>query len=137
MDFYIAEIPWEATLTLTVVAVLVAAWRGGVEERVGGAIIGLQGINEYVEVLAWSLGPPTDLMTLAGILPLVLLGRRYWTIWALASVILSLVTDVLNSAMELDRWAYLSAQLTWYWVLAGSLLVGGLTRRRATAPSGP
>lgn len=137
MDFYIAEIPWQATLTLTVVAVLVAAWRGGVEERVGGAIIGLQGINEYVEVLAWSLGPPTDLMTLAGILPLVLLGRRYWTIWALASVILSLVTDVLNSAMELDRWAYLSAQLTWYWVLAGSLLVGGLTRRRATAPSGP
>jgi len=142
MDFYIAPIPKELNFVLGLIVITVAVWRGGLGERAGAAVFSLQVINEDVAALRWSIGWPIDVITFAAFLALVLLGRRYWTIWALASVVLSLVTDVLDAIMALDRWAYLSAQLVWYYVLSGSLFFGALTYRRptkdaVTAPSGP
>jgi len=65
----------------------------------------------------------------------VLRGRRYWTIWATASALLMLVTDVLSITADLTSWSYGSAKLTWSYAMTGSLLVGAATFRPATRPT--
>jgi hypothetical protein len=138
MDVHFDKVPSEFTLVVGLLVVATAVWRGGLEERAGAAAVAFQALNEHIAALRWSIGTPADLVALAVFLPLVLFGRRAWTIWALASVVLSLVTNLLDAATPLSRWSYLSAQLTWYYVLLGALLYGALTGRRpARAPSGP
>lgn len=135
MDLYIARFPPELMIAACAVTVAAAAWRGGPDERIGAAVVAFQAVNEYVPWLWWSIGPPADMIALAVCLPLALRSRRYWTLWALATVVLSLVTNALDTVMHLTRWSYYSAQITWYYALAGTVLFGALTRPKA--PSGP
>lgn len=118
-------------MALGVSVVAIALWRGGREERLGGLAVAFQALNEHVAWLRWSIGWPADVVALAVFLPMVLVSRRWWTVWALASVALSLVTDVIDALVRLSRWSYLSAELTWYYVLLAALTWGVLSRVRS------
>jgi hypothetical protein len=62
----------------------------------------------------------------------VLRSQRCWTVWAAASAVLSLATDILDVVAGLGFWTYASAQRAWCFVLAG-LLIASLV----TAPPRP
>lgn len=137
MDFYIPEIPAQATFAWALTAVVVGWWRGGSDGRTVAAIVLVQTLNGWLFSIHVLYGFATDTITLAICLALVLRGRNYWTIWAAASPVLSLATDVVQVAMGYKSWGYYSAQLTWFYVLAGALLIGSLLSPRHHAARGP
>lgn len=143
MDMHIAEIPNWVTWTLALAAAAAGFWRGGNDGRVVAVLVlGQLWLGWVVRPLlsietGHLIGAFVDAATLAACLVLVLRGRNYWTVWAAASATLSIATLGLRSVADLSIWAYFSAQLTWYYVLAGSLLVGSLTRRRPAPGSNP
>jgi hypothetical protein len=136
VGFYIDKVPEWVHAAAGVAVVVTALWRGGREERVGALVIAFQFSNENVAALRWTIGLPTDVASLAVFLWLVLRGARYWTVWAAASVVLSLATHALHAVLDMGLWAYLSAQVAWSYVLMGALLVGSLQRRRSATGKG-
>jgi hypothetical protein len=140
LDFKLPVLdPW-VTYAITALVLVVVVWRGQREERVGALVVALQAYNHEIDALRWTSGLPSDLIALAVFLWLALRGARYWTLWATGSVVLSLLTHVLRALVDLDRWTYATAQMAWFYVLLGSLLVGSLRRRRpggAPADSAP
>lgn len=141
MQLYIQEVPDPVTYGLYSLSVVLAAWRGRVEERVLAAFIAWQALNGFLPGAEWTHGWPTDLVTFAACIALVLYGGRYWTIWAAAAALLGLVTDVLRVMPGLSSWSYASAKLVWSYVMTAALIYGAWTARRAvtspSAPSGP
>lgn len=140
MQLYIQEIPDPFTYSFYGLSVVLAAWRGRVEERVLAGFIAWQGIND-LPGFEWSHAWPTDLATFAACIGLVLYGRRYWTIWAAAAGLLALVTDILRITPGLGSWSYHSAKLVWSYVMTAAVIYGAWTAPHAArsrpAPSGP
>jgi hypothetical protein len=133
MDVYIPQLPLWITLSVLAAAIAAALWRGGLEERVTAAVVAWPMVNNFVPGLRWSEGLPTDIVSLAICLALALRSRRYWTVWSAAANVLAVLTHLLDQIVELTTWAYQSALITWAYVMAVSLLVGALTRRRGEA----
>lgn len=136
MDFYIAEIPYQAVVVFGVVSAAFGLWRGGRD----GSIVGLVILGQFAVSQAtpgpnpYWVGATEDLVTLAICLVLVLTGRNYWTIVAAATQLLSLTTQALRVTTALTEWGYYSAQRTWFLLLIASVLVGSLPPRgRRTA----
>jgi hypothetical protein len=138
LDFRIPLLDPRVTYVITALALVVVVRRGRLEEWAGGLVVALQAYNHEIAALRWTSGLPSDLLALAVFLWLVLRRARYWTIWAAGSVVLSLLTHVLRALVDMDRWAYVTAQMAWYSVLLTSLLVGCSQSRksRATGPTG-
>ena len=127
--------PDEVTYSLYAAAVGAAVLRGGWAERTLAALIAWQAVNGFIPPLRWTLGWPTDLVTFAVCVALVLRSRRYWTIWAAASALLMLVTDLLRVAADLTPWSYGSAKLAWSYAMTASLLIGAVRIRPAMRPT--
>lgn len=54
--------------------------------------------------------------------------QRLWTIWAAASTLLQLITDVLWALHVVTEWAYYSAEIVWFFVLLTAVNYGAVTR---------
>jgi hypothetical protein len=92
-------------------------------------------VNGFIPPLRWTLGWPTDVVTLAVCVALVLRSGRYWTIWAASSALLMLITDGLRIAADLTPWSYASAKLAWSYAMTVSLLIGAVSIRPAMRPT--
>jgi hypothetical protein len=132
--FHIPAIPNWVLPAIALPVVLAAFWRGGAAERAVALILLLDMANDRIEALAWTKGAVLDLMALPVCLACVLLSRRYWTVWAAASALLSVATDLLYVFPGLSFWTYASAQRAWFFVLVGSLVAGLVTRAAGPAP---
>jgi hypothetical protein len=133
--FHIPAIPNWVVVFIALPPALVALWRGGAAERAVALILLFDIANNRIDALAWTRGAVLDAVALPVCLACVLLSRRYWTVWAAASALLSVATDILDVVAGLSFWTYASAQRAWYLVLVGSLTVGlvmdpGLSARR-------
>lgn len=142
MDLYIAEVPFWLVNVFGVGSAAVGIWRGGRVGSVLGLVILVQlaiaeatpGLNPY-----W-LAVAEDVLALAICLALALTGRNYWTLFATATQVLSVMTQVLRGAVDLPEWGYYSALRTWFLLFVASLLIGSLLPRpkgRAAPVEGP
>lgn len=139
MHIHIDEIPFTLICLYVVVAASVAFWRGGAERAVIGAVL----LGQVALALGFDISPTpsvlVDAATLAICMIVVLRGRGYWTIWAAASPLLSMVTHVLRAGPGLSAWSYYSAQQAWFLELTTALLIGALPwpqRQALPAPAG-
>ena len=128
MDIHIGEIPWWLVMLCAAAAGAAGLWRGGRAGAAVGLALSMQFVIDWVTPgvnPSW-LAVTEDLVTLAICLALVLTGRNYWTVWAAATQVLSVVTQVLKVVPGLTGWSYYSAQRAWFIVLIASLLLGSL-----------
>lgn len=131
----IDRIPLWFTWTWTLAAIAAGRWRGGFAGRVVAAILAIQLARGTFWDIPFAQTVAADLLTLAVCLALVLRGCRWWTVWAAASALLSVCTDVLRIAIPgLTPWAFYSAQVAWFHVLGAALLGGALTQPPRHAP---
>jgi hypothetical protein len=132
VDLHIGEIPYGLVTAFALTGAAIGLWRGGRDGAVVAVVILAQA------ALGWAFDwPPlrgtlVDVATLAVCLTLVLRGRSYWTIWAAASGLLSVLTQLFWIVPGISLWAFYSAQQAWYLVLIGTLIVGSLLAPRAT-----
>jgi hypothetical protein len=131
VDLHIGEIPYWLVTTFAVSGAVVGVWRGGRDGAVVGAVVLCQA------ALGWTFewpplrGTPVDIVTLLVCLALVLRGRNYWTVWAAASALLSVLTQLFWVVPGISLWAFYSAQQAWYLVLIGAVMLGSLLSPRA------
>ena len=133
MDIHIEEIPFELVCLYAIAAAAVGFWRGGAERAIiGGVLLGQVALG-----LGYDVGPDQsvvlDVVTLTICMMVALRGRGYWTLWAAASPLLSMVTHALRVGPGLTIWSYYSAQQAWFIELATALLLGSLPLRRRPA----
>ena len=79
-------------------------------------------VDDYHRHLTYAFGPELE--------------RRYWTIFAAATQVLSLATQVLRLTGVVTMWAYYSAQATWFLLLLASLACSAAPSPSRTARSG-
>lgn len=135
MDFHIPRQDPNVMYTFQLVAAFVGAWRGGWEGKVVGGVLVVQVVLAILFDL-WSpvVGLLLDAPILAIFLYVVLRSRRYWTVWAAATMVLYVVTDILAILFDLKPWAWISAQIAFCYILVASLLVGTLAAPQPAWP---
>jgi len=127
----ISNIPSWVTISWVTGVCLFALWKGGPHERAVAAILQAVLINGFGSICRPIQGLPADLVLLAVCLACALRSRSYWTIWASAAYLLSVITDIVYlTNPQISRWTYLSAGLVWGYTLTAALLLGTLARLR-------
>jgi len=124
---YIEPIPRWIVLGSLTAAMLVANLRGGLDARIVAAVVTGYVVIDFADIYEPLGGLAATATGFAICLAVALRSRRYWTIWAAASQLLTVTTDVLRFAAPLGDWAYYSAQVTWAFVLVCALVFGSLT----------
>lgn len=127
----ISNIPSWVTIGYLVAVGVLALWKGGPHERLIAAtqsLLLLNGFGPWEPGLPWL---PLDFAQFLACLACALRSRSYWTIWASAATLLSVIVDVVYlTTPEIGLWAYLSAGLVWAYTLNTALLLGTLARVR-------
>ncbi|MEO8115415.1 MAG: hypothetical protein ABI655_13595 [Phenylobacterium sp.] len=141
--------PW-VNVAAVVSATSLVLWKGGWRERTLAAMILLAFLPSYgLEFLGDCRGwPPwnmpvgfywaVDIVELATCVAFALSSNRYWAIWASSLNLLGPATRIVRSLVpSVSHWAYLSAQIIWFYLLLAVLLGGVWEARRARrgAPS--
>jgi hypothetical protein len=112
----------------TLVALFTAIVRGRREVR----IVAVVALAEVLALLAnvppaIRAQPAVDVAALAVCLGCVATRPRYWAIWAAASVLLMLMTDLLTALVGASRWTLVWAQVAWSFTWFTAILAGALT----------
>lgn len=108
-----------------------ALWRGDVEHRVTAAAQQALVVGCLLDLFSWR-GNIFDIATFILACAVVVRGRGYWTVWACAAALLTLVADGIALAVpQVGLWAVASAQLLWSYLLATALLWGVAAKIRA------
>jgi hypothetical protein len=127
---HISTIPPLFNLGVVAAVACVAAWRGGPRERIMAGFMLTMQVNGH-----WVLVPaindfPCDLIGLALALGFTVGSRSYWTIWAAAAMLVSLVGDVIYLANPgLGEWAYRSEELVFWYAAAAATFYGAVVHR--------
>jgi len=127
----ISNIPQWVTIAYVTGVFVFALWKGGPRERLIAVIVEAFMINGLLDFYPRISGIGVDLVQLGACLACALRSRSYWTIWASAAWVLSVITDIVYlTTPEISRWTYLSASLVWNYALVAALLIGTLARMR-------
>jgi hypothetical protein len=115
-------------IAYTLVTLSTAVIRGGREVR----IVAMVALIEVLALLAnvppaIRAHPAVDLAALLVCLGCVVTRPRYWAIWAAASVLLQLLTNVLTTYIGASRWTEAWAQVAWNFVWCTAILAGAIT----------
>jgi hypothetical protein len=134
---YIEPIPRWIVLGALTAAIVTANLRGGLHARIVAAVLTGYVILDFAHIYDPLSGLPATATGFAICLAVTLKARRYWTVWAAASQLLTVATDILRPLAPLGDWAYYSAQLAWGFVLVAALVFGSLTDRETPPPKAP
>lgn len=129
---HIGEIPTWLSLGATAGVTVFALSRPDRELRIVAGLHLLMLINGFGNLVVAMRGLPIDLIQFTVCMAIALRSRRYWTLWASAGYLLSVVTAILYlTQLDMSPWAYASAELIWCYVATGAMLWGALTVRPA------
>jgi hypothetical protein len=130
---HIGNIPREVDVGYPFAVAAVAFWRGGRCERAMAAwqaVLTFTGAFDLWRAMHGLHGFPGDLICLAACLTCVLHGRGYWAIWACATTVLSIVTDLIYFTVPgIGLWAFMSAEWVYSYALTTAILWGAITYR--------
>lgn len=123
-----------ATLSLLLLAGIIAWWRGGKVERTSVGVLALAWVLRNAN--DWDgVSIPWGVITVDGFVFLILLyfaafSQKTWTLFATGFAFLVLATHIaflLNLALE--QWSYITAYYLWMLALQLSLILGTLWSR--------
>jgi hypothetical protein len=129
------SLPSWATAAVTLAVIVLAVVRGQTTERFVAALTLAMLLWEMLQHPVYgkntSEGLSHDgLMTL--VLTLIALrSKRYWTIAAASVWLVTLATDVAQKMAPIDRWAFGTVELTWWYLFLACLAVGAWRTPRA------
>jgi hypothetical protein len=126
------SIVWVVTVA---VVCLLAAWRGGLEERLaaGGLLYGWA-LTRFLYTFKgheteWGIAL-IDLGLLGLLLWIAMRSTRFWPLFAAGFHLLALITHLARiTDKTVSGWAYISAEIIWGYLLAFSIGVGAWTYR--------
>jgi hypothetical protein len=134
---YIEPIPrWVVLGSATAVAIAANLY-GRLPARIVASVVVFYVVVDFAHLHPALLDMPAVLVGFLTCLAVALRSRAYWTIWAAASQLLSLVTEMLRPLSAISEWAYFSAQITWLFVLLAALLFGTFADRHGPSARGP
>ncbi|MEO8115570.1 MAG: hypothetical protein ABI655_14380 [Phenylobacterium sp.] len=127
--------PGVSTVSVGAVVSLVL-WKGDWRGRVIASLELTMYLTENDWIVPWrrpvGYTLALDIVTLAACVACALRGDRYWTLWASSIALLIVATDLVRPlAGGITKWAYLSAQWTWNYLMLAVLLSGVWSIHRA------
>lgn len=126
----IENLPAYVTASYFTGVTTLALWRGDAEHRVTAATQQALVVGCLLGLFSWR-GNVFDIVTFILACAVVVRGRGYWTVWACAAALLTLVADgIALAAPQVGLWAVASAQLLWSYLLATALLWGVVAKIR-------
>jgi len=137
MPYEIPKWIWDAAVVLVLGY---AIWRGGRDERVAaialavGVVLTKAVCSHHGQQTEWGL-LVVDAVLLAVLVWIALVSSRYWPIFAAAFQFLAVIIHLARMAdPSLSGWAYISAEIIFGYLLAGTIALGTLNAWRARAP---
>ena len=126
--------PW-LVITYVLSVSALALWRGGPSERLIAVLQVLMVVNGYGHFYPPATPAFFDVVEFVACLACTLRSRSYWTLWASAGFLLSVMTSFLYYSLTgIGHWAYISAELVWLFISTTALLCGAFVGRTPRFP---
>jgi hypothetical protein len=132
---HIEPIPRWVVLGSGTAVAIAATLVGRLPARIVASMVVIYLVVDFAHIHPPLIGVPVGTVGFLTCLGVALRSRGYWTVWAAASQLLTLVTELIRPLPEISEWAYFSAQVTWFFVLLAALLFGAFADRPGAPPA--